>query len=473
MSLRPSFACAVLAAAILGAPGAQAQKLDKEAKKWLEEVAPIILPDEEKAYRSLKDKGDALEFQKIFWARRDPDLETPENEYQVEYLKVKAEADRRYKVLGRAGSSTDCGRVFILLGEPDDVKKEPGSEGGGLRLPENWTYKDRPGITFQGGQIVVGFDGECQLPQGARFADSLVRIAEGKILRPNFDYQVREGKLGKKLVDLLPKPSPALTLLKQPRQDISLATHVTMTLRSSDGATYVGGLLRGDAAGLDVQDTGGRKTAKVVVATQVLSEAAQSLASTEQETLAEVIDGSFIASYGLSLRPGKYTLKAAALDPKSGKGAVATVPLEMPDYSGLGGMTLSPVLVLQDIQEIPGAPDPKDAYAAFALGPVRMIPRFANTFTKADAVTLICAVYSPKVDASTGKPSMVVSYSILKDGTARAQAADQPLDVEAATPSVGPVPLATYEPGKYVARIKVRDNVAQKDYTRDTEFEIK
>ena len=42
-----------------------ADKLDKESKKWLEEVRPLLLPDEEKTFRGLKDKADREEFQKI------------------------------------------------------------------------------------------------------------------------------------------------------------------------------------------------------------------------------------------------------------------------------------------------------------------------------------------------------------------------------------------------------------------------
>src|SRR5262245_1271584 len=105
----------LLHAVILGVPlvatPAWADKLDKESKTWLEGVLPIMLPDEEKTYRDLKDKQDRLEFQKIFWARRDPDLETPANEYQPAYETAKATADSKYKMGGRAGSQTGCGRL--------------------------------------------------------------------------------------------------------------------------------------------------------------------------------------------------------------------------------------------------------------------------------------------------------------------------------------------------------------------------
>ena len=88
---------------------ARAQKLDKDEKSFLDDVKPILLADEEKTFKKLKDKADRAEFQKIFWARRDPNLDTPDNEYRAEYEKAKAEADTAYKVAGRPARSTTAG----------------------------------------------------------------------------------------------------------------------------------------------------------------------------------------------------------------------------------------------------------------------------------------------------------------------------------------------------------------------------
>ncbi len=122
MSVRRTTLLGLLAA--LALPAA-ADKLDKESKKWLEEVAPIILPEEKQTYGELKDRGERTEFEKIFWARRDPDLETPENEYKTgTFDPRRADADKRFRVAGKYGAQTDCGRLFVLFGEPDEVKKE-------------------------------------------------------------------------------------------------------------------------------------------------------------------------------------------------------------------------------------------------------------------------------------------------------------------------------------------------------------
>ena len=109
---RRTLAFAILALGLPAVP-ARADKMTKEDKAWLDSVRPLLLKDEEKKFKDLKDKADRDEFKKIFWARRDPDLETPENEYQVEYQKLVAIVDPKFKRGSELGSQNDCGRVFF------------------------------------------------------------------------------------------------------------------------------------------------------------------------------------------------------------------------------------------------------------------------------------------------------------------------------------------------------------------------
>ena len=443
--------------------------LDKNAKKWLDEVRPIILPEEEKAYKGLKNNADAAEFQKIFWARRDPNLDTPENEYQLEYLKLVTEVDAKFKAGGRSGSLTDCGRIYILLGAPDNVKKETGAEAG-FRSPESWTYKDRPSITFKGGSMDVGLDQACMLPQGNRFGDQLNRLAEFKVVQTNLSYKFDGKGALVKLVDLLPKPTPVQALLKQPRADFKLEARQVMEVRSMDGASvFVAGLIRGDASGLTVSDVGGRKIAKVVVSVHASDKEGRLLKSQDREVTADVLaDNSFVASFGMPLRPGEHTMKIGAIDPKSSKGSVAEVAVKTQEYGS--ELTISPVLVLADIQE--GATAQKDdAYFDFVFGSTRFVPRYGNVFKQSEAVTLLCAIYGASKDEA-GTISVVGGFQVLKDGKTLAKAPDQTYDIEPSTPSAGPVPLGKYAPGKYIAQVRLRDNVTKKDYVKETEFEV-
>lgn len=483
-SLRATPALAAALALVAPAAARAADKLDKEAKKWLEDVRPLLLPDEEKTFRGLN-KGDREEFQKIFWARRDPNLETPVNEYRTEYETTKADVDTRYRVTGRAGSATDCGRVYILLGAPDDVKREPGT-GGGSRTPETWIYRDRPTMKFKDGQALILFDAECQLPQGARLAEQMSRVAESKIANPNLDYRTGgDGRLVK-LADQLPKPSPGSALLKAPRQDFTAAAQSKMFLRSpGGGGSYLAGLVRGDASAMKIDQSSGKKTVRVLVATQAVDEAGKATPVTEREVIAEVAeDGSFLTSYGMAAKPGSYTVNVAVVDTAGQKGTVVSSPLKMPDF-GTDELAMSDVMILEDVQEGVTVPA-TDPYWAFSLGNTRLLPHFDNAFRPSDSVMLLGVLYNAKtedapvvVDAAASaepppaKASLTVGFTISKDGKLVAQAPDQSYDTPSATPGVGPVPLAKYGPGKYLVKMKVRDNLAKKDYTKEAEFEIR
>jgi GWxTD domain-containing protein len=470
MSVHRSYLPAVLALS-LGAPAAVlAQKMDKEHKKWLEDVKPIMLADEEKTYKDLKDKSDRDEFQKIFWARRDPDLETPANEYQSEYQSAKAAADSKYRIGGTPGSQTDCGRIVLLLGEPDEVKKIQGDGPAARRTAETWTFRDRPGLKFKDGHVEIDVDENCMLPQGARMGEQLARVAEGKIAHPNLGYQKgSDGKL-KKLVDQLPKPTPVMALLKTPRQDFAGSAKAALFLRSPGGASYVAGLARVDPNTVTVEDAGGKKTARVVVGVQATDEAGKSVGASEREASAEVAaDGSAVVSYGMALKPGKYTLNVGVLDPKSSKGTVISEQVDVPDF-GSDELTITPLLVLREVAE--GAGTAQDAMAAFTLGNTRFIPNFGNVFKPEESVNVIAALYNAPVKADTGKPSFTYSYSIAKDGKTIAETEPFTSDSPQETPSVGPVPLAKYGAGKYTVKLKVKDNVAGKEYSREAPFEV-
>ena len=204
---------------LLPSAAARAQKLDSDDLKFLREVRPLILRDEEAVYKKLGDRGDRLEFQKIFWARRDPDLGTPENEFRKRYLVDRAKADETYRVAGTPGASTDCGRVFILLGKPDDEQRRgssPHSTPGDFDRPAGrqglvaisdevlyWIYKDRPGLHFPGGQAIIAFDHECRA--GSDLAPQLDRIAAAKVVHPNIGYRIGQDGHLVRLADQLPR----------------------------------------------------------------------------------------------------------------------------------------------------------------------------------------------------------------------------------------------------------------------------
>ena len=61
-----------------GAPGA-AEGPAVDTRRFPKLVHLLLLPGEQELLKSLKDDKDRREFQKIFWARRDPTPGTPAN----------------------------------------------------------------------------------------------------------------------------------------------------------------------------------------------------------------------------------------------------------------------------------------------------------------------------------------------------------------------------------------------------------
>ena len=206
-----------------------------------------MLADEEKTYKELKDKADRLEFQKIFWARRDPDLATPENEFQARV--PEGARRRRHEVQGprrRSGPTpTAAASSSCWASRTRCRRRRPAAPGlpraGDLDLQR----PARPDLPGRQGRIA--FDADCRAPAG--FSAQLDRIAAAKVVQPNIDY--RTGKDGRlvKLVDLLPKDTPARALFKQPRQDFPIARPGRSTSRWRTAARRWSACVRGDAAG--------------------------------------------------------------------------------------------------------------------------------------------------------------------------------------------------------------------------------
>jgi GWxTD domain-containing protein len=88
-----------------------------------------MTPEERRAFTRLADTVSRSEYVTAFWKRRDPKPETSENEFRDEYEKRVAFADSRFTQGETAGSLTDRGMVFILLGPPTYAGQKPLTSG--------------------------------------------------------------------------------------------------------------------------------------------------------------------------------------------------------------------------------------------------------------------------------------------------------------------------------------------------------
>ena len=113
---------------LIGGKKKEKIKVPPAYKKWLEEeVAYIMAPIEKDVFLKLETDRERTLFQDAFWKQRDPTPGTPENEFKEEHYRRIKYANR---YLGRGtpkqGWRTDRGRIYIILGEPNDIQRFEG-----------------------------------------------------------------------------------------------------------------------------------------------------------------------------------------------------------------------------------------------------------------------------------------------------------------------------------------------------------
>ncbi len=108
-------ACIVAATAISGL----AADGPATARDWLEGPVKWLLTEAERAQLGRISSQEELDrFAELFWARRDPNLDTRVNEFRLDFEARVAAADKQFGEEGVRGALTDRGRTLILLGKP-------------------------------------------------------------------------------------------------------------------------------------------------------------------------------------------------------------------------------------------------------------------------------------------------------------------------------------------------------------------
>ena len=146
------------------------QELKGAYKTWLnQDVIWIITDEEARAFRTLSNDEERDAFIEQFWLRRNPNPDSPENEFREEHYRRIAYANEHFAA-GKPGWKTDRGHIYISFGKPDSIDAHPSGgsyqrpmdEGGGetSTFPfEAWNYRYLEGI---GENIELEFVDTCQ-----------------------------------------------------------------------------------------------------------------------------------------------------------------------------------------------------------------------------------------------------------------------------------------------------------------------
>ncbi len=146
------------------------QELKGAYKTWLEQDVSYIISDEErKSFKSLSNDEEREAFIEQFWLRRNPNPDSPDNEFREEHYRRIAYANEHFAA-GKPGWKTDRGHIYISFGKPDSIDSHPSGgsynrpidEGGGetSTFPfEVWHYRYLEGV---GDNIDIEFVDTCQ-----------------------------------------------------------------------------------------------------------------------------------------------------------------------------------------------------------------------------------------------------------------------------------------------------------------------
>ena len=135
----------------------QKSRLPEPFKKWLnEEVVSIISSRERDVFLQLQTDREREIFIEAFWRQRDPNPDTPKNEFREEHYRRLEYATEFY---GRGtptpGWRTDRGRIYIILGPPLNIEQYDNVNG--VYPTEIWFYQGDPALGFPTAFNVIFF----------------------------------------------------------------------------------------------------------------------------------------------------------------------------------------------------------------------------------------------------------------------------------------------------------------------------
>ncbi|MGH9824953.1 MAG: GWxTD domain-containing protein, partial [Blastocatellia bacterium] len=509
------------------------EELKSVYKKWIEEdVAYIITDEERRAFKALKTDAERDQFIEAFWLRRDPDPDTPENEYKDEYYRRIQYANEHY-ASGIPGWKTDRGRIYIMFGKPDEIESHPAGgpydrpsyEGGGTTETypfEDWWYRYIDGV---GSDISIEFvdptgSGEYRIAQNPEEKDALLYVpgagqtlAEQLGLATQADRvqmangfgmpggnlnmfggraQDQEFEVLQKLHDLQKPPPVKFADLQVKASLPEIATDVlpfsvrTDFMRISSESVVTAFTLQLDNADLSFKNEGGISAGTVNIYAKVTSLSGKTAGQFEDvistdrfadSTLAAGQKERSIYQKNLPFPPGRYKIDVVARDVNSGKTGVIHHSFVVPHYSD-NTLSTSSLVLAASIQSLSN----KSIHSGqFVIGDYKVEPYVSGVYKPGQNLALYLQVYDAEMDQATLKPALKVEYiirkgsnpnpimDIVEDGKSRLGFIDMKGQQLTIVRAI-PVRDAIAEPGTYTIQVKVTDMVAQKEVTPQAQF---
>jgi GWxTD domain-containing protein len=479
-------------------PGLATAGQKREAKNdWLDgPVQYLVTEQERQVYERLTTEAERERFIENFWRRRDPQAETPVNEFREEFFDRVAYANENF-MAGAPGWRTDRGRIYILYGPPNrrDAHpmggryQKPPSQGGDTITTypfEVWEYDHIPGI---GSDISIEFVD--------RSHTGLYTIETDPNRKDVFFW--RRGAMPQQRTFLRPKETPFERL----RVWASLQSPPPLRFPKLKEETQAKVIF--DALPFDVSTDFVRMSPEsyavplsVSVPNNKLMYAGRDgIYKSELQIYASVtnLNGALVYQFDdtfrspsedlpfpellkrqsyhqriVPLQPGRYKIRLVLKDANSGRAGVQETSIWIPQPGEVGPNTSSLIFadVIQPAQEGSRGEE-------FILGPLKVIPNMKASFPRRHRMGLYFEVYDLEIDAATKKPSVEVSYSLeRKDGSRIPIGKEfESRFAEGRSMAISKaVPLENIPPGKYGVIVRISDLLTERTCTLEGGVEI-
>jgi len=508
------------------------EELKSVYKNWLEQDVNYIITDpERKAFKALKTDEERDQFIEGFWLRRDPDPDTPENEYKEEYYQRIQYANEKF-ASGIPGWKTDRGRIHIMFGKPDQIESHPAGgpyerptyEGGGSTSTypfEIWWYRYIEGI---GSDIEIEFvdpsgSGEYRIARSPQEKDALLYVPNAGLTLAEslgladkadrvgipfynggsgpgrgqiFGTRAKDGQFERLqlLADLQRPPQikfPDLQVkadLPEIASDILPFSVRTDFMRISSESVVTAFTVQFEHEDLALKNVGGIYSGTVNIYAKIRPLSGKAPAIFEDiVTTARYTEDMLPAGQTqrsvyqkkIVLKPGRYKIDVVARDIVSGKTGVLHQSFEVPRYQDKQLATSTLILASSIEQATPGDPQ-------FVLGRYKVKPFVSGVYKPGQNLALFLQVYDAQMDQATLQPALKVEYIVSKGGQEilhvleDGKNTDGIIDLKGQQLTIArriPITGKIAEPGTYTVTVKVTDLVGQTIVTPQSQFTVR
>ena len=502
-------------------------------KTWVDQDVRWIITDQElQAFKSLSNDEERDQFIENFWLRRNPNPDSPDNEYREEHYARIAYANEHFAA-GKPGWRTDRGHIYIAYGKPDSIESHPSGgnyerpmeEGGGSTSTfpfETWHYRYIEGI---GDNIDVEFVDTCmcgdyhmtidrsekdalkhtpgagqtlyeqtgQAKQADRFSGGgLEQLGAGPMTQSNQSKQFDRLNMFSKLMAAPPIKFKDLEAFMATSKILSgppfLFDVRTDYVKVTNDTVLVPMTLQIRNRDITFSNKEGVAMGTVNILGRVSNLNHRAIFTFEDtvnvqvpsELLQRTQNNVSVYWKSLPMRPGLYKVDIVIKDVNA-PDHIGTWrrSLNVPKYDD-DKLSASSLILADQMERVPS----KDIGAGnFVIGNTRIRPRVPAgiaapvTFHRGQNLNFWMQVYNLGIDDKSKQNGATVDYQIMDLATNKLL-----LDTQESTSKISPnadqvtlersLPLASLQPGKYQVTIKVNDGVSKQQIAESAPFVV-